>query len=144
MRVDFYHLTRDPAEAVLPVLARKTLKGGERMLIVAADAAQRGRISEALWTSHPESFLAHGEAGGEHDARQPILLSGTVQAVNGAAFLAIADGQWRDAEGFSRVFLLFDAARIDAARSCWRELGSRKEVTRQYWTQSDGKWLQGP
>lgn len=144
MRVDFYHLTRDPAEAVLPALARNTLKAGERMVIVSSDAAHRGRISEALWTSHPESFLAHGEAVGEHDVRQPILLSGTAQAANGAGFLALADGEWREAEGFGRVFLLFDAARIDAARACWRELGTREAVERRYWKQDGGKWVEGP
>ena len=74
MRVDFYHLTEGPVESAVPALAAKALESGERLIIVSADADQRQRISEARWAHKPESFLAHGQAGGPHDARQPILL----------------------------------------------------------------------
>ena len=72
MRVDFYQLSRDPVEAALPNLARASLKAGERLLVVSADDAQLTRISEALWARLPDSFLAHGRAGGAHDPAQPI------------------------------------------------------------------------
>jgi DNA polymerase-3 subunit chi len=32
--------------------------------VVSEDEAQLGRIGEALWTRLPDSFLAHGRAGG--------------------------------------------------------------------------------
>ena len=85
MRVDFYQLSRDPAEAVLPLIARNSLKAGERLLVVSDDGDQLGRISEALWSRIPDSFLAHGLSGGAHDARQPILLSPRPAPDNGAA-----------------------------------------------------------
>lgn len=144
MRVDFYQLTRDPAELVLPLIARNTLGAGERLLVVSDDAAQRQRISEALWTRLPESFLAHGEAGGGHDAIQPILLSAGPDPVNGARFVALADGVWREADGMTRAFLLFPPDRIDDARGCWRMLGKREGVERKYWRQDGGKWREGP
>jgi len=148
VRVDFYQLSRDPAELVLPRLAQGTLAAGERLLVVSEDEGQLGRISEALWTRLPESFLAHGTAGGEHDARQPILLSAAAEPANGARYLALADGVWREmAEGFDspvRVFLLFPPERIDDARGCWRMLGKREGVERKYWRQEGGKWLEGP
>ncbi|GEN99214.1 hypothetical protein NSE01_10470 [Novosphingobium sediminis] len=148
MRVDFYQLSRDPAELVLPRLAQGTLGAGERLLVVSEDADQLGRISEALWTRIPESFLANGIAGGEHDARQPILLSHEPVPANGARYLALADGVWRDmAEGFDgaeRVFLLFPPDRIDDARGTWRMLGKREGAERKYWRQEGGKWLEGP
>lgn len=145
MRVDFYQLTRDPAEGVLPLIARNTLGAGERLLVVSGDAAQLGRISEALWTKLPESFLAHGMAGGAHDARQPILLSASPHPANGAKFMALADGVWREGEGaVERVFLLFPPDRIDDARGCWRMLGAREGVERKYWRQDGGKWREGP
>ena len=75
VRVDFYQLSRDPAEAALPLIARAAMKAGERMLVVSADEAQLARIGDALWTRLPESFLAHGMAGDKDAARQPILLS---------------------------------------------------------------------
>lgn len=144
MRVDFYQLSRDPAELVLPALAQGTLKAGERMLVVSEDAGQLERISEALWTKVPESFLAHGMAGGEHDARQPILLSHEPVPANGARYLALADGVWREFDDVARVFLLFPPERIDDARGTWRMLGKREGTERKYWRQEGGKWFEGP
>ncbi len=144
MRVDFYQLSRDPAELVLPRLAQGTLGAGERLLVISEDAEQLARISEALWTRVPESFLANGMAGGEHDARQPILLAHEAVPTNGARYLALADGVWRDMENAERVFLLFPPERIDDARGTWRMLGKREGVERKYWRQEGGKWLEGP
>lgn len=144
MRVDFYQLTRDPAEDVLPMIARNTLGAGARLLVVSEDEAQLGRIDAALWTKLPETFLAHGRAGGAHDPRQPILLSDRPDPANGATFMALADGVWRDGIGLERVFLLFPPDRIDDARGCWRMLGQREGVERKYWRQDGGKWREGP
>ncbi len=144
MRVDFYHLTEGPAEAAVPALAAKALEAGERLIIVSADADQRRRISEALWAHRPESFLAHGEAGGPHDARQPILLGAAPDPANGARFCVLADGQWREAAGLARLFLLFGADRIDDARGTWRALGTREGVERHYWKQQGRRWVEGP
>jgi len=144
MRVDFYQLTRDPAELVVPLLARSTLGAGERLLVVSDEPAQLGRISAALWQRVPDSFLAHGLAGGAHDARQPVLLGPAPDPTNGARYLALADGQWRDVGGMTRVFLLFARERIDDARGTWRLLGQREGVERHYWRQDGGKWREGP
>jgi DNA polymerase-3 subunit chi len=144
MRVDFYQLTRDPAEAVVPLLARSTHAAGERLLVVSDDAAQLQRISTALWQRLPDSFLAHGLAGGAHDARQPILLGQTPDPTNGARFVALADGRWRDIAGVRRVFLLFGPDRIDDARGTWRMLGQQADAERRYWRQDGGKWVEGP
>ncbi len=143
MRVDFYQLTNDAAEHVVPLIARNTLAAGQRLLVVSDDPAQLKRTSEALWTRLPDTFLANGLASDPHADRQPILLSTDVEPANGAKFMALADGMWRDGE-FERVFLLFPPARIDDARGCWRMLGTREGVERRYWRQDGGKWVQGP
>lgn len=140
MRVDFYQLSQTPVEGALPQLAAKMLDAGARVLVVSADEAQRSRISTALW-GVKEHFLAHGEVGGVHDARQPILLSSDLTAGNGATNLALADGQWRDeAAEFDRVFLLFDGSTIDDARTTWRKLGEMDGIERNYWRQEQGRW----
>lgn len=145
MRVDFYQLSRDPAEAVLPLIARNTLKAGERLLVVSGDADQLGKISAGLWGRMVDSFLAHGFAGGEHDARQPILLSGEMAPANGAKFVALSDGVWRDgATDFERTFYIFDDDTLHPARECWIMLGKREGVDRRFWKQQDGKWVEGP
>ena len=145
MRVDFYQLSRDPAEAALPLIARAALKAGERLLVVSGEEGQLGRISSALWEMLPDSFLAHGTAGEAHESRQPILLSSQVRAENGARYMAIADGIWRDGDpAFARTFYFFDDATLQPARDCWRMLGDREGLERHFWKQQDGKWVEGP
>ncbi len=141
LRVDFYQLSQTPVEGALPQLAVKMREAGAKVLVVSADAAQLARISDALWAVK-DQFLAHAPAGGEHNARQPILLSDAVEAANGATFLALADGQWRDgATAFERVFLLFDGSTIDDARATWRSLDGQEGLERNYWRQEEGRWV---
>ena len=141
MRVDFYQLSDTPVEGALPALAAKMREAGAKVLVVSADDAQLGRISAALWAPKG-TFLAHGAAGSPNDARQPILLSDTLEAANHARFLALADGQWRSgAEAFERVFLLFDNSTIDDARANWRSLDGQGAVERNYWRQEGKGWV---
>lgn len=143
MQVDFYQLTRDPAEKVLPFIAQRVLDDKGRLLIVSDDSAQLDAISSSLWTSRADSFLAHARSGQANDSLQPILLSVKTDASNGARFLAIADGNWRLVEqDFDRVFYLFPPNKTDNARVAWRTLGDGAE--RRYWKQDGGKWIQGP
>ncbi|WAC24591.1 DNA polymerase III subunit chi [Blastomonas sp. SL216] len=143
MQVDFYHLTRDSAERVLPALAARTLALGQRMLVLSEDAGQREALSHALWTHSPESFLAHGALDGANPQVQPILLADRVEPANGARFIALADGVWRDAAlEFDRVFLLFGEATIAGARKAWVALGERDGLERHYWKQDGGKWVE--
>lgn len=145
MQVDFYHLTRDPAEKLVPVLAQKTLDGGQRMLLVSGFVGQLEKLSAALWQAGPTSFLAHDLAGGEQDAEQPILISDKCEAGNGARYVALTDGEWRDeALTFDRAFYLFTAEQIDNARAAWRALSAKDTVTPRYWKQDGGRWVEGP
>jgi len=141
LRLGFYLSGNQPIERVLPLIARAAMRSGERLLVVSGDAEQRQRLSASLWADQPTEFLAHGEAGGPHDARQPILLAEECAATNGATLLALADGEWRDeAEGFARVFLFFDESGRAAARGTWRQFDGRAEVERKFYELEDGKW----
>lgn len=145
MQLDFYQLTRDPAEKVIPVLAQRVLDGGGRLLVVSAEMDQLDRLSTALWTARPDSFLAHTKAGEGDDTLQPILLSHSADAANGARFVMLADGEWHDAAlTFDRAFYLFPPEKTDNARNAWRALSNRDDVERRYWKQDGGKWVQGP
>lgn len=141
MRVDFYLLDRDPAEAVVPLLARAAKQAGERVLVVSGDAEQRMRIDQALWTAAPEAFLAHGTAGEGHEERQPVLISDDLAAANEAKFVILADGKWREeSASFDRAFLLFGEDRRQEARECWTALGKAEAMERHFWKQDGGKW----
>lgn len=141
MRVDFYLLDRDPAEAVVPQLVRAAKQAGERVLVVSDDAEQVARIDKALWEMAPEAFLAHGIAGEGHEAHQPALISGEIDPVNNAQFVILADGKWRDESSrFARTFLLFGDDRLQEARDCWTKIGQNEAMERHFWKQEGGKW----
>lgn len=141
MQLDFWQLSRDPVERVVPLIAERTRGAREKLLVVAEDEAQRAALSQALWEARPAAFLANGEASAPHAARQPILLSAACDPANGAKYVVLADGAWReDAEGFERVFLLFGDAAVDGARAVWRKFDGREDVERSYYAQENGKW----
>ncbi|CAM8648486.1 DNA polymerase III subunit chi [Sphingobium sp.] len=143
MQVDFYQLSRDPVDQVLPAIAARILGLGARLLVVAQEPDRLERISAGLWAGPPESFLAHGRAGDGGEAQQPILLSEACEALNGAAHIALADGIWRDAAlGFERAFYFFDDDTVDGARSSWRVLSKREETVSRYFKQDGRKWVQ--
>ena len=143
MRVDFYQLSRDPLDKVVPLLANKVLDSGARLLIVAADAEQRQNLSAALWKA--DGFLANGMADAAHAERQPILLAGTCAAANRATIVLLADGEWyEEAGGFERAMLLFDVEQTQAARDLWQVLGARNGLERRIFKQTpQGAWREG-
>ncbi|QPC97971.1 DNA polymerase III subunit chi [Qipengyuania soli] len=145
MRVDFYQLSRDPVDLTVAKLARKALQAGERLVVVSSDSSQREAVSKALWEQGGSAFLAHGNAGEPHEARQPILLSDSCVAPNEARMAIIADGTWREeASGFARVMLLFDPQGRDAAAQLWRRFAADEAVDNRIFKQdTNGSWREG-
>ncbi len=143
MRVDFYQLLDTPLDAVVAQLATRVTGDGGRLLIVAEDLGLLSKLDRLLWDAGPASFLAHGQAGGADDARQPILLSTTPDAPNLARNMLIADGEWREAAlTFDRAFFLFEEGTLEEARLAWKLLAGRDGVERHYWQRVDGRWVQ--
>lgn len=143
MRVDFYQLGASSPESVIAAIAGRLLGEDEKLLIVAADEGTLARLDRQLWDQGAASFLPHGISGGSDDARQPVLLSSTVDAPNLARNLLIADGEWRDAAlNFERAFFLFDGDTLEAARLAWKLLSGRDGVERHYWANEDGRWVE--
>lgn len=141
MKLDFWQYTDDPVEKVVALIAKRVLGEDARVLVVSADSDQRAAVSRALWQAGPESFLANGEADAPGAEAQPILLSAEIDALNGASHLILADGLFRDADAFERVFLLFPPDSAPAARQAWRAQDGRARVKRAYYEQQDGRWV---
>lgn len=139
----FYHLTRVPMEATLPMLLDRALKAGWRVAVRGTTDARLDWLDEKLWLL--EGFLPHGRAGGEYDADQPVLLTTATAAPNGAACVMAIDGAAVTAEevgALERVCILFDGndpAAVDGARDQWRALTSAG-CAAQYWSQDGGRW----
>ena len=142
MKVDFWQLSRDPADRVVAMIAARVLSQGERLLVVTGDPQQRQALSTALWAHGVDSFLANGIAGEGDEPRQPILISADCEAANGASHVIFADGVWREeAQAFQRSFLLFGEATLQDARACWRALDGTEDLERSFYRQEDGKWV---
>lgn len=144
MRIDFYHLSRDPVAQVVATIAARVLDSGHRLLVVDSDEGAYARLSRALWSSDPASFLAHGRMGDDGAATQPILIGADAALPpNAASHIALVDGIWRDeALAFDRTFYFFDDGTVEGARAAWRALKEREGAERHYWKQDGRRWVE--
>jgi DNA polymerase-3 subunit chi len=141
----FYHLTRHPLEATLPMLLAKARQAGWRVVVRGTSADRMSWLDEKLWQGAEDSFFPHGLAGGPHDDLQPVLLTSDdslpactdcVMSVDGAGVTA------REINALERVCLLFDgndAAALDVARGQWKMLKDAG-VSAEYWSEESGGW----
>lgn len=139
----FYHLTRRPLEATLPVLLEKSLQQGWRVVVRGTDPARLEWLDEKLWLGPEEGFLPHGLSGGPHDALQPILLTADA-AQTGDCVMCIDGAQTppEEVQATTRTCILFDGndpMAVDAARGQWRTL-TEAGCAAQYWSEESGRW----
>lgn len=143
----FYHLTESRLEDALPPLLEKSLERGWKVSVHIGSEERRDALDAHLWTFRDESFLPHGIDKGSGDpasSRQPVLLTLSADAANGATVRFAVDGSEVPAlEGCERLVLMFDGhdqMQLDRARSQWKALKA-EDHTLTYWQQtSDGRW----
>ncbi|MFZ5962945.1 DNA polymerase III subunit chi [Thalassococcus sp. BH17M4-6] len=141
----FYHLTQRPLEVTLPVLLEKSLGAGWRVAVRGRDPARLDWLDQKLWLTSDDSFLPHGQAGGPHDAAQPILLTQAREAPNDPACLMAIDGAEvapEEVTGLERVCILFDGQdpeAVQTARGQWKAL-TGAGCKAQYWSEESGRW----
>jgi DNA polymerase-3 subunit chi len=127
MQVDFYHLTSMPLERALPRIAERVLAGGARLLIVAADEAQRIALDRLLWDYAPESFLPHGRLGTGDDATQPQMARGISpwSTANGATMRSTSSARSISSTKTASVWRVRHGSDWPAARGWNAATGSR-------------------
>ncbi|QQR40973.1 DNA polymerase III subunit chi [Devosia rhizoryzae] len=140
----FYHLETRPLEAVVPLLLEKTLERGWRAVVEVGSRERAEALDAHLWSYRDDSFLAHGLAGEDSDADQPVLLTTETHNPNGANVRFFVDGALpQSGEGYQRIVVLFSAHDPDAmaaARLAYRNLRAANDVT--YWQQDPtGRWI---
>ncbi|MEQ9258932.1 MAG: DNA polymerase III subunit chi [Roseovarius sp.] len=141
----FYHLTRRPLEATLPMLLGKARQAGWRVAVRGTDPARMDWLDQKLWLGPEESFLPHGLATAPHAERQPILLTTEADCPNDPACLMSVDGAQVRAEEVARlerVCILFDGndeAALNVARGQWKTL-TGAGASAQYWSEESGRW----
>ena len=141
----FYHLTRRPLEATLPMLLGKARAAGWRVTVRGVDAARMDWLDQKLWLGPDDGFLPHGLAGGPHDARQPVLLTTSDDSPNAPQCVMTIDGAPVTADEvarLNRVCVLFDGndeTALSTARGQWKAL-TDAGCAAQYWSEEAGKW----
>jgi DNA polymerase-3 subunit chi len=141
----FYHLTRRPLEATLPMLLGKAREAGWRVAVRGRDVARMEWLDQKLWLGPEESFLPHGLATAPHADRQPILLTTMPDSPNAPQCLMSVDGAEvaaDEVQAMERVCILFDGndeAALQVARGQWKALTSAG-CSAQYWSEASGKW----
>ncbi|NGP18975.1 DNA polymerase III subunit chi [Devosia aurantiaca] len=140
----FYHLETRPLEAVVPFLLEKTLERGWRAVVEVGSRERAEALDSHLWSYRDDSFLAHGLAGDDTDAHQPVLLTTETDNPNGANVRFFVDGALpQSGDGYQRMVILFsghDPDALAAARIAYRNLRADNDVT--YWQQdADGRWV---
>lgn len=145
--IRFYHLTRQPLEAVLPVmLARAVNRDGRRAVVMATSADRVEALNAHLWTFNDREFLPHGSRVDGHAERQPVWLTESDETLNGAKVLFLTDGavseKVADYELVCELFDGNDSAVTEAARGRWKSYkASGHSLT--YWQQNErGGWEQ--
>ena len=141
----FYHLQRQPLEAVLPTLLEKSLERGWRAVVQTASDERLVALDDHLWTFRDDSFLPHGTDREPYAADQPVVLTTGTANPNGASVRFLLEGAEipSDAERYQRMVILFDGTDPHAlalAREQWRAV---KEAGHDatYWQQDDrGRW----
>jgi DNA polymerase III subunit chi len=141
----FYHLQRQPLEAVLPTLIEKSVERGWRVAVQATSEERLAALDDHLWTYADESFLAHGTDREPDAADQPVVLTLSESNPNAASIRFLVEGASMppDAHAYQRMVVLFDGADPDAllhARDQWRAVkAAGYDAT--YWQQdARGRW----
>ena len=143
----FHLLERRRLDGALPDLLTAALAEGLRVVVQTPDAGTREALNERLWTYADDSFLAHGGPGDGDPATQPIFLTETDEAPNGAGLrvlLAPADALRFVSHAATRIVVLFEARdeeAMAAARVAWKALRDAG-VAASYWREGDeGDWV---
>jgi DNA polymerase-3 subunit chi len=143
----FHHLERRRLDQALPELLEAALAEGRRVVVQTRDAPARDALNERLWTYREDSFLPHGAAGDGDPAAQPIYLTETDEAPNGAllrVLLSPTDAPRWAGGACDRVIVLFDARDEETmaeARAAWKALAAAGAAP-SYWREGEeGEWV---
>jgi DNA polymerase-3 subunit chi len=143
----FYHLERQPLEAVLAKLLEKSLERGWRVAVQASSEERVEALDAHLWTYRDDGFLPHGTFRESLAAEQPILLTVTDDNPNHAVvrFLIERAPFPGDAQDYDRIVVLFDGDDEEAvaeARDLWRSAKARGFAITYWQCDERGRWQQ--
>lgn len=137
----FYHLTRTAVDVTLANLLTRSLAQSWRVAVRGGDPGRLDWLDDKLWQG--DGFLPHGQAGGPHDAKQPVLLT-TGSAEDRDCLMAVdgAEVAPTEVQTLKRTCILFDGTdgeAVSRARVQWKAL-TEAGCPARYWSEEGGKW----
>lgn len=141
----FYHLERQPLEAVLPKLLTTSLERGWRVVVQAGSEERAEALAAHLWTYDDASFMPHGTKADGFPELQPVWITAGDENPNNAIVRFFVDGaEVNLISGLTRAVIMFDgrdAEAVERARANWKAFrAAGHEVS--YWQQdAQGRWL---
>ena len=134
----FYHMTRQPLDAVLPSLVEKSLGRGWRVVIQSGNPERVSALDTLLWAYDEASFLPHALAA-DAGPDEPVVIASDATNPNGAAirFLVERAPLPDDLAHYERVVIMFDGNDDDAvaeARDHWKAVKGQG-LAGTYWQQ---------
>ncbi|MCK5285459.1 MAG: DNA polymerase III subunit chi [Alphaproteobacteria bacterium] len=141
--VRFYHFKKQSLEQVLPALLSKALDSGRRIVVKAPNQAEVERLSDHLWTYHPDGFLPHGSEKDGDSERQPIWITSKDENPNKAKVLILVQGTTSAIQDqFDLCCEMLNGQNnqdVAAARDRWK-LYKEAGYNLTYWQQSSNGW----
>jgi DNA polymerase-3 subunit chi len=142
--VNFYHMTKNTLEEVLPRLLEKVIQNNHRAVVLVDNDAYLEELDKVLWTYTPLSFLPHGTTKDLAPELQPIFLTTTLINPNEADVLVLtSDMAVDDVSPFERCLDLFNGRNTESTEKARLRWKAYKDAghTVTYWRQGDqGKW----
>lgn len=144
-QIRFYHLERQKPAQALAALLEKVMTLHPRILVQSSDETSLKKLSTALWSAKPNSFIPHDIAGSKHDKNQPILLTADQDNTNESEMLVLMGSADNDAiETFKLCCMMFDGTQqeeLSHARASWKTY-KEKGYALTYWQQGPKGWEQ--
>lgn len=140
----FYHLEREPLDAVLVKILSGIQARGHRACVHLSAAETMQALSQRLWSQEDTGFVPHGSDGDPMPERQPVWLTTGTETPNGAAYRFFCEGLMPEETGdASRISILFegsDEATLANARNTWKKFKS-EGCGVKYWRQNESsRW----
>ena len=141
----FYHLERPPLAGALAPLLEKCLERDWRVLVSSPDVSALSQLDKDLWRWKDDSFLPHGVEG-EHSARQPVLLSTSLENANNARILVLMNGQQVETpdQAYERIMVVFqsdDQHALQTARGQFKTARDAGLNVKYYQLAESGGWV---
>lgn len=143
--IRFYHMEQSTLDQVLPAITTKAFQSGKRVMIRVPEKSEAMRLSDLLWSFHPNIFLPHGVEGDKYTDKQPVWITSETSNDNKAEILILTHGcTAENIVDFDMVCEMLDGrveSQIKDARTRWKTYKvDNHELT--YWQQGDnGKWV---